>query len=66
MKKSKMKPSMSGMGLQDEKLKPGKITLRYIKTNDNDKILEEEIIELPYLLDEVKKLLRYKLKNGSE
>jgi hypothetical protein len=24
MKKSKMKPSMSGMGLQDEKLKPGK------------------------------------------
>jgi len=24
MKKSKMKPSMSGMGLQDEKLQPGK------------------------------------------
>ena len=24
MKKSKMKPSMSGMGLEDEKLKPGK------------------------------------------
>lgn len=51
--------------IHNKKLKPGKLVIRHIKTNDNDKILEEELIEVPYLLEEVKKLLKYRIKNGS-
>lgn len=50
--------------IHNKHLKPGKIHLRHIKTNDKDDIIEEELIELPYLLDEVKKILKYRLKNG--
>lgn len=48
----------------NKKLKPGKLHIRHIKTNDRDDILEEELIEVPYLLEEVKKLLKYRIKNG--
>lgn len=48
----------------NKKLKPGKLQIRHIKTNDKDEILEEELIEVPYLLEEVKKMLKYRIKNG--
>lgn len=48
----------------NKKLKPGKLHIRHIKTNDKDDILKEELIEVPYLLDEVKKILKHRLKNG--
>lgn len=48
----------------NKKLKPGKLHIRHIKTNNKDEILEEELIEVPYLLDEVKKILKHRLKNG--
>lgn len=51
--------------IHNKKLKPGKLHIRHIKTNDKDDILEEELIEVPYLLEEVKKLLKYRIKNGS-
>jgi len=47
----------------NKKLKPGKLHIRHIKTNDQDDILDEELIEVPYLLEEVKKLLKHRLKN---
>ena len=51
--------------IHNKKLKPGKLHIRHIKTNDRDDILEEELIEVPYLLEEVKKLLKHRIKNGS-
>jgi len=48
----------------NKKLKPGKLYIRHIKTNDRDEILEEELIEVPYLLEEVKKMLKHRIKNG--
>ena len=48
----------------NKKLKPGKLQIRHIKTNDKDEILEEELIEVPYLLEEVKKMLKHRIKNG--
>lgn len=51
--------------MHNKKLKPGKLHIRHIKTNDNDQILGEELIEVPYLIEEVKRLLKHKLKNGS-
>jgi hypothetical protein len=48
----------------NKKLKPGKLQIRHIKTNDRNEILEEELIEVPYLLEEVKKMLKHRIKNG--
>ena len=50
--------------VHNKKLKPGKLFIRHIKTNDKDDILEEELIEVPYLLEEVKKLLKHRIRNG--
>jgi len=51
--------------MYNKKLKPGTLHIRHIKTNDKDDILEEELIEVPYLLEEVKKMLKHRIKNGS-
>lgn len=50
--------------IYNKRLKPGKLHIRHIKANDKDEILEEELIEVPYLLSEVKKILKHRLKNG--
>lgn len=49
--------------IHNKKLKPGKMYIRHIKTNSFDKITEEELIEVPYLRDEVKLILKYRLQN---
>ena len=50
--------------MYNKKLKPGKLKIRHVKTNDKNEILEEELIEVPYLLEEVKKMLKHRIKNG--
>jgi hypothetical protein len=50
--------------VHNKKLKPGKLHIRHIITNDKDDILSEELVEVPYLIDEVKKILKHRLKNG--
>lgn len=47
----------------NKKLKPGKMYIRHIKTNSQDKITEEILIEVPYLREEVKAMLKYRLQN---
>lgn len=44
-------------------LKIGKLYIRHIKMSDKDKIISDKLIEVPYLKQEVKKLLKYKLLN---
>jgi uncharacterized spore protein YtfJ len=51
--------------MYNKKLKPGTLHIRHIKTNDKGDILEELLIEVPYLLEEVKKMLKHRIKNGS-
>jgi len=48
----------------NKKLKPGKMFIRHIKTNSQDKIIDEEMIKVPYLRDEVKAMLKYRLQNS--
>ena len=47
----------------NKKLKPGKMYIRHIKTNSFDKVTEQVLIEVPYLREEVKAMLKYKLQN---
>lgn len=47
----------------NKKLKPGKLFIRHIKTNSSDKITEEILIEVPYLRDEVKAMLKTRLQD---
>ncbi len=47
----------------NKKLKPGKMFIRHVKTNSFDKITEENLIEVPYLRNEVKAMLKYRLEN---
>ncbi len=49
--------------MHNKKLKPGKMYIRHVKTNSSDKITEETLIEVPYLRDEVKAMLKYRLQN---
>ena len=44
-------------------MKPGKLYIRHIKTNTKDKIIDQPLIEVPYLRDEVKAMLKYRLEN---
>lgn len=44
-------------------LKIGKLFIRHIKMNDRDKIVTDTLIEVPYLKDEVKRILKYKKLN---
>lgn len=48
----------------NKKLKPGKMYIRHIKTNSQDKILEEKLHKVPYLRDEVKAMLKHRLQNA--
>jgi len=50
--------------INNKKMKPGKMFIRHIKTNAQDKITEEPLIEVPYLREEVKAMLKYRLKNA--
>jgi len=50
--------------IHNKKLKPGKMHIRHIKTNSQDKITEEPLIEVPYLREEVKAMLKYRLKDA--
>ena len=45
-------------------LKPGKMHIRKIVTNSQDKIIEEKLIKVPYLRDEVKAMLKNRLQNA--
>ena len=47
----------------NKKYKIGKLFIRHIITNSSDEIIEEKYIEVPYLREEVKLMLKYKLKN---
>lgn len=48
----------------NKKLKPGKMYIRHIKTNSQDKIIDQIMIKVPYLRDEVKAMLKYRLQNA--
>lgn len=50
--------------IHNKRLKPGKLYIRHIKTNSQDKIIKEELIELPYLRDEVKAMLKHRKLNA--
>lgn len=45
-------------------MKPGKMYIRHVKTNSFDKITEEPLIEVPYLRNEVRAMLKYRLQNA--
>lgn len=49
--------------IHNKKMKPGKLYIRHIKTNTKDKIIDQPLIEVPYLRDEVKAMLKYRLEN---
>lgn len=44
-------------------LKIGKLYIRHFKMNDRDKIVKDELIEVPYMKEEVKKILKYRKLN---
>lgn len=44
-------------------LKIGKLYINHVKMNDSDKILDTELIEVPYMKEEVIKMLKYKKLN---
>ena len=49
----------------NKRLKPGKLYIRHVKLTDNGDIIHEELIEVPFLREEVKALLKNKkLING--
>lgn len=43
----------------NKKLKPGKLYLRHVKSNDGGKITKDELVELPYLREEVATIVKY-------
>jgi len=49
----------------NKSLKIGKLYIRHIIMNDKDKITSDELIEVPYMKEEVKKILKYRLLNES-
>lgn len=50
--------------IHNKKLKPGKLFIRHIVTNSNEKIISEKLIPVPYLREEVKALLKHRLQNA--
>lgn len=49
----------------NKRLKPGKLFIRHVKLTDDGNIIHEELLEVPFLRDEVKALLKNKkLING--
>ena len=49
----------------NKRLKPGKLYIRHVKLTDNGDIIHEELIEVPFLREEIKALLKNKkLING--
>lgn len=50
--------------LSNKNLKPGKLTIRHVKTNSQDKIIEEVIIPIPYLREEVKAMLKNRMQDA--
>lgn len=50
--------------MHNKHLKPGKMYIRQIITNSQDKITEEKLIEVPYLREEVRAMLKNKLQNA--
>lgn len=50
--------------LSNKNLKPGKLHIRHIKTNSQDKIVEEILIPVPYLREEVKAMLKNRIQNA--
>ena len=50
--------------MHNKHLKPGKMHIRHIITNSQDKILEQILIPVPYLRDEVKAILKHRLQNA--
>lgn len=44
-------------------LKIGNLFIRHIKMNDNDKVVKDELIKVPYMRDEVKSILKYRKLN---
>jgi hypothetical protein len=49
----------------NKNLKVGKLYINHIHTNDKGKIIDRKLIEVPYMRDEVKKMLKYKKLNES-
>lgn len=47
----------------NKKMRPGKLYIRHIITNTKDKITEQVLIPVPYLREEVKAMLKYRLEN---
>lgn len=48
----------------NKKLKPGKLYIRHIPLNDKGMIIDETLIEVPYLREEVKNILKNMKLNG--
>lgn len=48
----------------NKNLKIGKLFIRHIKVNDNGKKTKDELIPVPYMKSEVKKILKYRLLNN--
>jgi len=48
----------------NKNLKIGKLFIRHIKLNDKGKKIKDELIPVPYLKSEVKKILKYRLLNN--
>ena len=49
--------------MNNKNLKIGKLFIRHIRMNDKDKITSDKLIEVPYLKDEIIKMLKYKKLN---
>lgn len=47
----------------NKRLKIGKLFIRHIHMNDKDKVISDELIEVPYMKEEVMKILKYRLLN---
>lgn len=48
----------------NKRLKIGKLYIRHIHMNELNKIVSDELIEVPYMKEEVKKILKYRLLNS--